>query len=98
MITPITGGIFDQELNRYRPVFPETIHAERLPAYQNLSASISRYIPLSSGDLILFLNANNLLNRENPSARWYDETFDSFTMDLFSRRTIYAGLVWSWAR
>lgn len=97
VITPITGGIFEQELNRYRPVFPETIHGERLSSYQNLSASISRYIPFQSGDLILFLNANNLLNRENPSARWYNETFDSYTVDLFSRRTIYAGLVWSWA-
>lgn len=97
VITPITGGSFNQELNRYMPIFPDDIHTDRLPTYQNVSASISRYFPFQNGDLILFLNANNLLNRENPSGRRYREDFESFTMDLFSRRTIYAGLVWTWA-
>ncbi len=96
VITPIVAGNFQPDIGRYAPVFPDEVHGERLPYYHNLSLALSRYIPLHRGSLVLFLNGNNLLNRRNPQERRYAADYSSFTYDMYSLRTLYAGLVWEW--
>ncbi|MEO1414563.1 MAG: carboxypeptidase-like regulatory domain-containing protein [Bacteroidota bacterium] len=91
---PIVGGTFNEDLNLYAPTFDSSINSRRLGDYQNLSLGISRYFRWKDRSLVLFFNVNNLLDRSNPSTAVYDPTFTVESFQEFSRRTIYAGLVW----
>lgn len=96
LYNPILAGQYQSELDRFSPIYSSDPNSERLPSYQNISVAISRYLAFPSGSLVLFLNVNNVLDRLNPQALWYNDDFSEFEWAPFSRRTVYAGLVWEW--
>jgi hypothetical protein len=63
---------------------------ERLPYYRRLDASISRTFLVGSGALIVYVNANNLLDTMN--VNYYSFRGEEY----YSRRVIFFGAVYNW--
>ncbi|MEL6594128.1 MAG: hypothetical protein AAFQ68_28755, partial [Bacteroidota bacterium] len=93
---PILSGRYQPALDVYEPVYGNDIYPQRLGPYHNLSLSISRMMSVPNGSLILYLNLNNVLNQDNPQAPIYSADYQEETFSPFSKRTLYAGLVWRW--
>lgn len=96
--TSINGGEFDNNTGFYIPNFADSFNDARFNNYNNLSFSVSKYIPIDTNALVVFFSANNFFDFQNEENRWYTSNYDSFTMDLFEQRTFFFGLVWMWNR
>jgi len=75
------------------PTFPFPPNEERLQPYGSLNVSISRYFPWGDQSLVIFLNANNLLNQGNEQGLRYDSNYEVIGREYFQRRSIYGGVV-----
>jgi hypothetical protein len=94
--TPIVGGNYRADLDRYVPIWPEAIHTRRSGDYHNLTLGYSYYRPTLWGSLVLFVNLNNALNRPNPSQPLYRFDYQEVAeWQPFSLRTLYLGVVWT---
>ncbi|MEM7660407.1 MAG: TonB-dependent receptor plug domain-containing protein, partial [Bacteroidota bacterium] len=93
---PITGANFRDDLQVFEPQFASVINGERLPAYHNLSLSLSRVQDLGhKHSVILFLNINNLPNRFNVREYGFSSDFEERFAEPFSLRNWYFGAVWN---
>lgn len=75
------------------PTFPSTPNNLRLKPYGSLNLSISRYFPWGDQSLVVFINANNLLDQGNEADLQYDSQFNAVGRQYFQRRSFYGGVV-----
>jgi len=78
------------------PIFPSTLNDTRLRPYGSLNVSFSRYFPWGDQSLVVFINANNLLDQGNEADVRYDSQFNVVGRTYFQRRSFYGGVVWRW--
>jgi hypothetical protein len=90
--TPVIDARFDAARNIWEPVYGDP-YSERLPSFRRVDASLSRLVPLGSTRmLVLFVAANNLLNRKNSYAYRYNADYTERTLVRSQfRRSIYFG-------
>jgi vitamin B12 transporter len=95
--TPVTSAQFDSSRHVWVPTFGPP-NSERLPAFQRIDASMSRLVPLPHQRLIvLFLAANNILDRRNVYDYRYDAAYTQRTpVRSQFNRSIYFGATLSW--
>ncbi len=92
--TPILGA---QDQGN-RDGFPEPLYGEpsgaRLDDYFRLDARITRFVSLSSGLLVVYLELLNVLDRDNVSSIVYDAKFENPrpVESIFAQRTAVAGI------
>lgn len=91
----IIGGDYDPETNFYIPIFADFYNDNRYSNYNNLSFSVSKYLPLGSNSIIFFLSANNILDSQNESQRRYSRDYTSYKVNTYEQRLFYFGLVWN---
>jgi len=70
--TPVTGGLYDPNLNLYQPVYAET-NSGRFPTYQRMDVNFQYIFSLFGRFAIAVFQINNLLNQKN----LYDYTYNS---------------------
>lgn len=63
--TPVEGAFFDTRTNRYEPVLG-AYNTDRIPLYFALDARIAKTFDLGTSDLEIYLDVQNITNRENP--------------------------------
>ena len=93
---PLTGRIWNEELNDWTPIFSSLTTGERLPNYFRLDAGLSRQFLLGEGVLIAFLNVNNTLNSQNVRSFAYDATYQEATALHYSKLVWFLGGVHQW--
>jgi hypothetical protein len=66
----------------------------RLDDYFRLDARITRFVSLSSGLLVVYLELLNVLDRDNVSSIVYDANFENPqpVESIFAQRTAVAGI------
>lgn len=65
----------------------------RYDSYNNLSVSVSKYFPLATNNMVIFISASNLLDLKNESERRYSRDYKSYKMNTYEQRTFYFGLL-----
>ncbi|MGB4973032.1 MAG: hypothetical protein WBO32_10270, partial [Cyclobacteriaceae bacterium] len=88
---PVVSTSFNTTLGVYQPDYGD---ARRLPAYNSLDLSISKLLLLQKKySSVAFVGISNIINFKN--VRDYSYNFDYLQREsnLFSKRTIYFGLV-----
>ncbi|MEM1324065.1 MAG: carboxypeptidase-like regulatory domain-containing protein, partial [Bacteroidota bacterium] len=90
---PIIGADFDPALNAYIPTFTSDLYNEQFNAYNNLSFSSSRYIPMGGMSMVAFLNITNLLNTKNQASDIYNSDYSQRMFNYLQLRTVYFGVV-----
>ena len=91
----IIGGDYDSETNFYIPIFAHSFNDNRYDSYNNLSVSVSKYFPLATNNMVIFISASNLLDLKNESERRYSRDYKSYKMNTYEQRTFYFGLLWN---
>jgi outer membrane receptor protein involved in Fe transport len=93
--TPVVGRAYDTRRDIYQPIFGEQ-NSIRLPTFAQLDVRLARRMKVSGTELELYLDVQNITNREN------GEEF-VFNNDFSERRTIrglpflpVAGARWAW--
>lgn len=89
--TPVSGSIFQDDLNVYQPVYAED--QTRYSDYMIINLAASRLFPVDEDlTLVAFASINNATNHKN--LRGYDYTFDYAERSavLLSRRLVYFGV------
>ncbi|MCO6026376.1 TonB-dependent receptor [Prevotella cerevisiae] len=76
------------------PIFGE-YNSEKYSPYSSLDYSMSHYFGMKSFSMLLFLNATNLLNRNNVRGYYYNESYTQRLSLPFQRRTIYFGVIFT---
>jgi hypothetical protein len=91
-VTPVVAARFDAQRSVWEPIHGDPF-SERLPGFRRVDASLSRLVPLGSARMVvLFLAANNLLNRKNSYAYRYNEDYSERTLVRSQfRRSFYFG-------
>ena len=90
----IDNAFFRQDLQVYEPVLVAKADASRLKNYATVDISINRFWALSEKTTVVaFLSVSNILNRKNIRELSYNFDYSQSTPELFSRRTIYFGIV-----
>ncbi len=92
--TPIIGSVFRENLNSYDPVFSQELFVSQYSSYNRVDLSLSKFIPLGSGNAIFFVSINNIFNQKNERKIQYNQDYTTSFFDLYSLRTIYFGAVW----
>ncbi|MEM7575610.1 MAG: hypothetical protein AAF433_22090 [Bacteroidota bacterium] len=103
---PLVGReLINPAENAYRPLFAAANAGERYPNYLRMDLSLSKMYQLGKGQLILYLNINNLLDRQNVASYRYPDWNDGAQLDpnlrernTYSRRLLFIGGVYQWAR
>lgn len=91
---PITGGVFENSLQIYRPLYAQDF--KRLPRYFKIDLSISKIFPIGQKySLIAFGNVGNVLNTNNIREMNYKLDYTEAFEEYYSRRTIYFGGVFN---
>ncbi len=89
--TPVISALVDESLNVYKPTFGTPA---RLPNYNSIDLSISKLLLIQKKySSVAFVGLGNLFDFKNVRDYNYNSDYSSQTTDLFSRRTIYFGLV-----
>ncbi len=92
--TPILGAHDRNDLD----AFPEPLYGDpsgaRLDDYFRLDARITRFVSLSSGLLVVYVELLNVLDRDNVSSIVYDANFENPRPieSIFAQRTAVAGI------
>jgi hypothetical protein len=88
----VSSTIFHDNLQAYEPVYEDDL--ERLPSYQTVDLSISKIFPLTkTSAAIAFLSMGNLGDFKNVRTYTYSFDYTSRKENLFSKRTLYFGLI-----
>ncbi|MEP2667399.1 MAG: carboxypeptidase-like regulatory domain-containing protein [Cyclobacteriaceae bacterium] len=89
--TPVISALVDESLNVYKPTFGTPA---RLPNYNSIDLSISKLLLIQKKySSVAFVGLGNLFDFKNVRDYNYNSDYSNQTLDLFSRRTIYFGLV-----
>ena len=91
---PVSGSIFNNEFDVYEPVYSGIGNIKRLPDYSVFDLSITK-LWLINEDLIVipFFNISNFFNHDNVREINYSKDYSEQENELFSKRTIYFGVV-----
>lgn len=93
--TEVTGAYYDVVRDRYQPLFGEPGRIS-LPAFASLDLRASKRMDLGGSELELYLDVQNVTNRENPEEFVYDPTFETrATISGFPILPML-GAKWSW--
>ncbi|MEM9389417.1 MAG: TonB-dependent receptor [Bacteroidota bacterium] len=91
---PLADTRFDESLNVYEPIFAQRVDQERLDGYGIIDLSLTRLIPISEKlTMIAFGTLSNVLNKKNTRDFTYNFDYTTREEQLYSRRTLYFGLV-----
>ncbi len=93
---PILNANFDQSTETYAPIYASQNEGQRLPEYRLLDVSLSKIMPVLFGSVIVYANANNLLNTRNTRGYTHNADYSQTTPDYFGRRVIFFGAVLQW--
>ena len=91
--TPVTGSAFRQNLNNYQPAFDQNLYGRQYNPYNRLDLSFSKFILFKPGNLLLYFNVNNILNRKNQRQITYNQDYTAHSFDFYMLRTLYFGAV-----
>jgi TonB family protein len=72
--TPVLGGVFDSDVNRFRRVIGERL-SDRLPLFHQLDIRIEKTWFFKLWRLSAYLDVQNVYNAENPEMTLYDYRF-----------------------
>jgi len=93
----VNGGTryttLQQNITNGQAEFAGPFNGQLLPNYRSLNLSISRFFAYEQYNVVVFLNANNLLNRGNPQAPRYNANIAQQGYDNFAGRVVYFGAV-----
>lgn len=88
--TPIADATYNNSLQVYEP-FSASVDS-RLPAYLNLSISVSKMLPISEKmNVIVFTSLTNILDSKNIRSYVYNSDYTESSASYYSRRTGYFG-------
>ncbi len=93
---PVINANFDQNTQTYAPIYTALNEGQRLPEYRLLDVSLSKILPVSFGSVIVYANANNLLNTNNIRGYIHNADYSERSPDYFGRRVIFFGAVLQW--
>lgn len=89
--TPVVSAMLDQNLNVYEPSFG---NPSRLPSYNSIDLSISKLLLIQKKyAAVAFVGLGNFFDFENVRDYYYNFDYTNRERNLFSKRTIYFGLV-----
>ncbi|MEQ8361476.1 MAG: carboxypeptidase-like regulatory domain-containing protein [Cyclobacteriaceae bacterium] len=89
--TPVISALLDESLNVYQPTFGRP---NRLPNYNAIDLSISKLLLIKKKYAsVAFVGLGNLIDFTNVRDYSYNFDYSNPTANLFSRRTVYFGLV-----
>ncbi len=91
--TPINGGLLNESINFYEPLFSTDLYSQQLGQYDRIDININRYFSLEKFALITFLSVNNIFNFKNEREVLYFRDYSGFDFDYYQQRTIYFGCV-----
>lgn len=72
--TPITGAYYDARRDGYEPVLG-TYNTVRVPAFWQLDVRVAKRLRLNATELEIYLDVQNVTNRDNPEEIAYSPTF-----------------------
>ncbi|MEZ4944277.1 MAG: carboxypeptidase-like regulatory domain-containing protein [Cyclobacteriaceae bacterium] len=88
---PVISALLDESLNVYQPTFGRP---SRLPNYNSIDLSISKLLLIKKKySSVAFIGLGNLIDFTNVRDYSYNFDYSNPTANLFSRRTVYFGLV-----
>ncbi len=88
---PVSSASLNSNLNVYEPNYGQP---NRLPAYNSLDLSLSKLMLLQKRySSVAFLSLSNIINFKNVRDYSYNFDYSQRNQNLFSKRTIYFGLV-----
>lgn len=90
---PVEQSNFDNFTQSYYPVYSSWDQAKRLPDYQKLDLTASKYWAVNSNlAFILYANLSNALNSDNVMKVNYNSDYSNSFYELYSQRTWYFGI------
>lgn len=90
----VDGTIFHEDIGVHEPVYARS--PSRLPAYNTIDFSASRIFMLNSRTTaIAFVNIANVADFRNVQSYTYNIDYTTRTEQLFSRRVVYFGMVFT---
>ncbi|MEL6811887.1 MAG: carboxypeptidase-like regulatory domain-containing protein [Bacteroidota bacterium] len=93
--TGIVSGETDPNSDFFRPLFSNELFGDQFNDYNRLDVNINKYISWNNKELVLFASVNNLLNTQNQRRDQYNEDYTARRFDLFQKRLLFFGLVWT---
>lgn len=72
--TAVTSSYYDALRDRYQPVFGDQ-NADRIPLFFQLDARVSKKFRISTTELEIFLDVQNVTNQSNPEEIVYSQDF-----------------------
>lgn len=89
---PVTGSSYIDTYNLYSPEYSSWEEAERLPDYQKLDISVSKYWVVNKKlTLIVYGNISNVFNTNNVMTKNYNFDYSKSFNELYSKQTYYFG-------
>lgn len=92
--TPVTGAYYDARRNRFEPTLG-SYNADRIPLFFQLDARAAKRFRIGRTELEVYLDVQNVTNRENPEEIAYSPTYDSRRYVLGLPILPVAGARWS---
>ncbi|MEL6943651.1 MAG: hypothetical protein AAFO82_13355, partial [Bacteroidota bacterium] len=96
--TPVIGSNWDENAMAYEPIFSSVWNGEQFNTYRSLNMAVSKVLAFDKHNFVFFINLANVLNADNQQYRSYSEDYAQFEYEIFSKRTIYFGMVWNVSR
>ena len=94
--TPLAGSSLDTITQAFEPIWMNPESGERLPMYQLLDFNMSRLFALPNGSLVVFVNANNILNIGNVQGYSYNFNYTTERTNYYGRRVLFIGGIYTW--
>ncbi|MBN1791352.1 MAG: carboxypeptidase-like regulatory domain-containing protein [Bacteroidales bacterium] len=95
LFTPVSTAVYNAGVDFYQPVYTEDVHSERLSKYNTINLTVNKMIPFHRASLLVYVSIFNLLDSRNPKGVVYNKDYSVATLDLYQRRSVYFGCVWS---
>lgn len=93
---PVIAATLDESLNAFEPQYASVTQREHLTPYRLIDLNVSRLFPLSEElTIIAFGNVSNVVDFQNVRDISYNRDYSVTTNQLFNRRTVYFGVIFS---
>ena len=93
---PLTGRQWEAAIDAYLPIYALADQGERLTPFQRADMGLSKTILFEDSFMIVYLNVNNVVNRENLRAFAFNNDYSQSFPTLYSRRVWFIGMVYQW--